>query len=164
MSYEFDPENLDESFIDEIYEEALTDEKHPHLPIEVLGPSLVKNRSGLVRLSPKTIIEYSEYIDFMFGQIKSFHDRENPFMTFNNGFISYLNCYWTKDVDTILKLYALGIANNSIFPFGMSRNGVIITRKESSVIPTFNTEDPKFPEWFENVYKKQYKPKFRPGR
>ena len=162
MSYEFDPIDLDEQFIDEIYEEALTDEKHPHLPVEVLGPSLVKNRSGLVRLSVKTIIEYSEYIDFMFGQIKSFHDRENPFMTFNNGFIDYMNGYWTKDVDTILKLYALGIMNNSISPFVMSRNGVIITKKDSYVIPTFNTEDPKFPEWFENVYKKQYKPKFRP--
>lgn len=164
MSNEFDPINIGCELVNDIYEEALTDDNHTHLPVEVLGPGLVKNRSGLVRLSPKTIVEYSEYIDYMFGQIKSFHDRENPFMTFNNGFISYLNCYWTKDVDTILKLYALGIANNSIFPFGMARNGVIITRKDSSVIPTFNTEDPQFPKWFENVYKKQYKPKFRPER
>ncbi len=161
MSYEFEPENIDKYFISEIFEEALTDEKHTNLPIEVLGPDLVDNRSGIVRLSPKTIIKYSEYIDYMFGQMIAFHDPSNPFMPFNNGFINYMHCYWTKDVDTILKIYALGIANCSILPFGMARNGIIITRKDPSVIPTFNTEDPKFPEWFENVYKKQYKQKFR---
>ena len=161
MSYEFDPINLGKELIDDIYEEALTDEKHTNLPIEVLGPDLVKNGSGLVLLSPKTIVEYSEYIDYIFGQIKAFHDAENPFMPFNSGYIDYMNGYWTKDVNTLLKLYALGIANTSVFPFGKARNGVIATRKDPSVIPTYNTEDPKFPEWFENVYKKQYKPKFK---
>jgi len=164
MSNDFEPENLDKNFINEIYEEALTDDKHPNLPVEVLKPDIVKNRSGLVLLSPKTIIEYSEYIDYMFGQIKAFHDSTNPFMPFNNGFISYLNTYWTRDVDTILKLYALGIANNSILPFGVAKNGVVITRKDPSVIPTLNTEDPKFDEWFEKVYKKEYKPKFTNDR
>lgn len=42
MSYEFDPIDLDGEFVDNIYEEALTDEDSVHFPIRVLGPKLVK--------------------------------------------------------------------------------------------------------------------------
>jgi len=156
MSNDFEPENIGSDFIEEIYEEALTDETRFYHPVEVLGPNVVKTRSGRILLAIDTIDEYSEYIDFMFGQMRSFHDKSTKYMSFQEGFIDYMNGYWTKDVDTIMKLYALGIANGSIIPFGMSKNGVIITEKSPLVIPTLNTEDPKFDDWFENVYKKQY--------
>ena len=61
-----------------------------------------------------------------------------------------------KDNDTILKLYTLGLANSSIHPFVLSKNGILVAQKDSLVIPTLHTRDPKFPEWFENVYKKEY--------
>ena len=92
----------------------------------------------------------------MFGQIRAFHDPSTRYMSFQEGFIDYMDGYWTEDMETILKLYALGIANGSILPFDMSKNGIIVAPKDSLVVPTLNTEDPKFDEWFENVYKRQY--------
>ncbi len=159
MSHNFKPEDLDETFIDEIYEDCLTDEKHISVPVEVLRPDMVKNRSGVVRLDPFKVSEYSEYIDYMFGQIRAFHDTHAEFMSFREGFINYLNNYWTEDMDTILKLYALGIVNGSIYPFAVNRRGIIITAKDMLMIPTLDTFDPKFPEWFETVYKKEYRPR-----
>lgn len=161
MSYEFDPIDLDESFIEEIYEEALTDDKHFNHPIEVLRPDIVQNRSGIILLDPSVIAKYSEYIDYMFGQMISFHNTSFPYMTFNDGRIDYFGYCWTKDKDVLLKLYALGIENGTIYPFVLSKNGVIVTKKDMLVIPTFNTCEDKFPEWFENVYKKQYKPRHK---
>lgn len=159
MSNNFDPEDLDESFIDEMYEEATEDNSRFKVPIEVLGPKIVKNRSGEVHLSVSKIVEYSEYIDFMFGQLYGFHDKSTPIMTFNDGCLDYFKTYWTKDIDTLTKLYALGIANGSISPFVLARNGVIVTQKDPMLIPTLSTRDPKFPEWFEKVYKKEYRPR-----
>ena len=164
MSYEYEPENLDSAFIDEIYEEALTDKKHVHVPVEVLGPHLVKNRTGEVILNMDAIEKYSEYIDYMFGQIRAFHDTSKRYMAFQEGYIDYMNGYWTEDTDTILKFYAIGIANGSILPFDRSKNGILVAPKDSFVIPTLNTEDPRFPEWFENVYKKKYELRKNIGR
>ena len=164
MSYNFRPENLDDTFIDGIYQEALTDAKHPNVPVEVLRPDMVKNRSGLVRLDPKTVSDYSEYIDYMFGQIRAFHDTKSEFMGFKEGFINYLNDYWTEDYDTLLKLYALGIVNGTIYPFAVNKRGIIITTKDALVIPTLDTDDPRYPELFENVYKKEYRPRRKLGR
>ena len=50
---------------------------------------------------------------------------------------------------------------SSFHRLGISKDGVIITRKDPSVIPTLHTEDPRFPGWFETVYKKEYKPKHK---
>jgi hypothetical protein len=161
MSYEFDEIDLDEQFIDEIYEKALTDERHVNHPIQVLGADLVKRPSELVHINPNVIFDYSEYIDYMFGQLIRFHDRSVHFMSFNEGFVDYFGGYWTKDIDSALRLYALGIANGTIGPFIMANNGLIVTQKDSFVMPTYNTEDPRFPDWFENVYKKQYKPRYK---
>ncbi len=161
MSNVFRPENLDDTFIDGIYGECLTDERNISVPVEVLRPDMVKNRSGVVRLNPFKVSEYSEYIDYMFGQIRAFHDTNTEFMGFQEGFINYLNDYWTEDMDTLLKLYALGIVNGSIYPFAVNRRGITITAKDMLMIPTLDTDDPKFPEWFETVYKKEYRPRLK---
>ncbi len=160
MSYEFDPIDLDPDFIDDIYKEAINDKGHVSKPVEVLSSEVVQNGSGVIKLSVGKIIEYSEYIDYMFGQIRAFHDTSKKTMSFREGFIDYMDGYWTEDLDTIMKFYALGIANDSIYPFVLSPNGIIVTAKDNLVIPTLNTEDPRFDEWFEKVYKKQYKPRF----
>ena len=164
MSNDFEPMDLDKDFIDDIYKEAIEDKTRAQVPVEVLGPKIVKNRSGEVLLSIKKIMEYSEYIDYMFGQMKPFHNPSSKIMTFNDGFVDYFNGYWTEDMDTIIRLYALGIVNGSISPFVASGNGVLFAKKDSLVLPTLNTEDPKFDEWFEKVYKKQYKPRYTSGR
>jgi hypothetical protein len=82
-------------------------------------------------------------------------------MTFNGGAITYLDDLWTKDVNTLLRIYALGIANGTISPFVLSKNGMVVAQKDPMMIPTLNTEDPEFPDWFENVYKKQYRPRHK---
>ncbi len=161
MSHNFEPENLDETFIDEIYEECLTDNKHLHIPVEVLRPDTVEKRSGVTFIDPIILAKYAEHIDYMFGQIRAFHDIRKPYMSFQEGYINYLDAYWTEDLETILKLYTLGIANETIHPFALSRNRMIVARKDSLVIPTLDTFDPKFPEWFETVYKKEYKPRHK---
>lgn len=162
MSYEFDPMDLDEEFIDDIYKEALTDEKHFNHPVEVLRPDIVKNRSGVVLLNPEVINKYSEYIDYMFGQTLSFHNTQSPYMTFNDGSINYFGKCWTNDYEVLIKFYAIGIELGTIYPFVLSKNGVIVTKKDALVIPTLDTGDPKFQDWFENVYKKQYKKRKNP--
>ncbi len=164
MSSNFDPENITESFVDEIYEETIEDKTRFKMPVEVLGPNVVKNRSGEVSLSVSKIVEYSEYIDYMFGQLIGFHKKSTPLMAFNDGYITYLQDCWTKDVNTLLKLYALGIANGSISPFVLSKNGVIVTQKDPMLIPTLDTDDPEFDEWFEKVYKKEYRPRHKNDR
>lgn len=160
MSYEFAPMDLDPDFIDDIYEEAINDKGYLSKPVEVLRPGVVQKRSGVIEISVRKIIQYSEYIDYMFGQIRAFHDPSKKTMSFKEGFIDYMNGYWTEEPDTIMKFYALGIANDSIYPFVLSPNGIIVTGKDNGVIPTLNTDDPGFDEWFEKVYKKQYKPRF----
>jgi hypothetical protein len=161
MSYEFDPENVNESFVDEIYEEAIESKSRFKMPVEVLGPKLGIKRSGEVYLDVSKIVEYSEYIDYMFGQMIDFHDKSEQLMTFNGGAITYLDDLWTKDVNTLLRIYALGIANGTISPFVLSKNGMVVAQKDPMMIPTLNTEDPEFPDWFENVYKKQYRPRHK---
>ncbi len=164
MSNDFEPENIGSDFIEEIYEEALTDAKHINHPVQVLRSDLVERPTEIIHINPNVIFDYSEYIDYMFGQLLRFHDRSTPFMSFNEGFIDYNEAQWTRDIDTILKFYALGIANGTIGPFIKAPNGIVVTQKDSFVIPTLNTEDPKFDEWFEKVYKKQYKPRYTSGR
>jgi hypothetical protein len=161
MSYEFEPDNLTESFVDEIYEEAVESKTRFKMPVEVLGPTLGIKRSGEVYLDVSKIVEYSEIIDYMFGQMIAFHDKSTPLMTFKGGAITYLDDCWTKDVNTLLRIYALGIANGTISPFVLSKNGMVVAQKDPMMIPTLNTEDPEFPDWFENVYKKQYRPRHK---
>ena len=145
MSYEFAPMDLDPDFIDDIYEEAINDKGYPSKPVEVLGPGVVQKRSGVIEISVRKIIQYSEYIDYTFKTeddsniiIRAFHDPSKKTMSFKEGFIDYMNGYWTEELDTIMKLYALGIANDSIYPFVLSPNGIIVTAKDNLVIPTLN--------------------------
>ena len=82
----------------------------------------------------------------MLGQIKPLN-QNNAGFALQEGFLRYDDTFWTKDYDTLFKLYSLGLATNCLTPF-VSTEEFITTAAIDECVPTLYPNDPNFQSWF----------------
>ena len=110
-----------------------------------------------VRFNLAKIKIYSSIIRYFFGQLKAFHSNMSQVMSFTDGMIDYQNNAWTNDTNSLIKLYALGIASEYISRFFILENETIAAKRNPHIIPTYFTSDPRYSEWYKNEYKSENK-------
>lgn len=160
----FRPLELNERNVQTLFKRCLLDENNPSgecYPVQVLNPQLCGRSSELIKLSKDNVESYAETIRYLLGQIKAFHGSNDTF-ALQEGFMRYDGTIWTKDYDTLFKLYSMGISTVSISNFSLYKD-VICSVKSSKCISTLSPKDPNYQEWF-NGYEAKVKKKTLGGQ
>lgn len=151
----FRPLELNEDNVQAIFNRCLATEEEKcsfmkHRALQVLKPLLTGKTSAEVYLSTEKIGENQKNIEFLFGQIKNIH-YNNSAIGLQEGFITYQDTVWTREVENLLKLYALAQSKGLITEFSAlpTDPNIISAIKASDVRPTLSPKDPAFPAWWE---------------
>ena len=150
---------LNEKVVSTIYEDCIVDEEnqvdeyYPYITVEVLGKDLTENSTGKVVFSEVKIADYSMLIKVMFGLLFSFHRLAVNQLLFEEGYIDYRGTRWTEDRKVLLKLYALGIANEVISSFYKLYDGTLAAKKCLSFMPAYYPDTSDFAHRLETIKK-----------
>ena len=149
MSDNFRPVELNERNVKALFKRCLADETNSSQGTyfsQVLDPEKCGKTSEIIKFSKEMIDSYSQSIQYLFGQIKSFHDTRETF-ALQEGFLRYDDTFWTKDYDVLFKLYTLGLSSASITNF-FAHKDLITSAKSPECIPTLSPRDPNFQSWY----------------
>lgn len=147
--------DLNEGEVQSIYNRCLATEEEKksfdkRIILQILQPDLTKRESEEVILSSQQVDKNNLIIKFLLGQIKNIHEN-NSAIGLQEGFIKYDNTVWTKDYDTLFKLYCLSQSCGWLSEFtSLPTNSSIISAiKASNCTPTLSPKDPNFTAWWE---------------
>lgn len=144
----FIPIDLNEGNVQAIFNRCLAKEDEGNITYaQVLQQALAGKKSDLIRFSKPRIVEQSQNISYLLGQLKGAHKRMDH-IPLEYGVINYNDRKWTTNADILLRLYALAIANNNIRPFALQKDNTLAINI-TSIKPTPSPKDPAFPSWWE---------------
>lgn len=98
------------------------------------------------------LIENKEYIRFLFGQLKEFHNPNGNILKLEDSVYRYDGNIWTTDKETIMKLLYLGVSP-SIQVISPLKYPDHYAYKSTSLEPTLTPSDPNYYSWLKE-YKK----------
>ncbi|MBQ9031973.1 MAG: sel1 repeat family protein [Parasporobacterium sp.] len=150
--------DLKEENVDRIFKECIDNENMGDdlcVDYELFEQKNQKGDQGKAHINLVKQHVYASIIQYMCGQLKAFHSSIGQVMSFDDGMTDYQNNVWTNDEDTLIKFYALGIANEYISKFFILRDRTLVAKRNPGIIPTYFTGDPGYPEWYENEYKSE---------
>ena len=92
------------------------------------------------------LLENKMLIHFLFGQLKSFHNTEDPNLHFEDIIFTYLDKPWTTDKDVIFQFLHLGATPSveAITPLLYPTHDSV---KNKSLVPTRIPVDPEYDSW-----------------
>ncbi|MBQ3532409.1 MAG: hypothetical protein IJA51_01765 [Oscillospiraceae bacterium] len=146
----FRPLELNERNVKILFKKCLPNGDNPAEEVclaRVLKSEYCGKESEIIRLSKNNLLERKSMIQYLFGQIKAFH-RDSSAFALQEGFLRYDGTAWTKDYDTLFKLYCMGLATASISDFAANKD-IIGSIKSPDCIPTLSPKDSEFSEWYE---------------
>lgn len=96
--------------------------------------------------------ENKDYIHFLFGQLKEFHNTEGDILKLEDTILRYDGKIWTTDKELIMKLLYLGVSPSvqAITPLKYPNHFAF---KNKEIIPTLAPLDPNYTSWFINYQK-----------
>jgi hypothetical protein len=157
----FEELDLNLTNIDYLYDIIEDKDKKPNsIQVQAFSPKITPNPSKIVFFDQRKLAIHSQDIDFMFGQLLAAHDRSAKYFPPETACFTYRNVTWTRFMTYLMDFFELGIANRTMTPFMLSKDGRFISMLDPKLIPTINTSDPRYSDWVKQ-YKIQYKPKFK---
>lgn len=106
----------------------------------------------LIAFDKDTLEKNQKSIEYLYGQLKDVHNRNNVKSTYALSVEDFLTTYtensWTHDKGVLLKFLYLGCTEETLLitPFSKKLNGTVIS---STIRPTLSPKDPDFPAWWE---------------
>lgn len=157
----FEELDLNPTNIDYLYDIIEDKKKNPKsIQVQAFSPKITPNPSQIVFFDPRELAIHSQDIDFLFGQLLAAHDRSAKYFPPETACFNYRNLTWTKNMQYLMNFFELGIANRTMMPFILSKDGRFVSMLDPKLIPTIDTSDPEYSGWVKQ-YKLQYKPKFK---
>lgn len=147
---EFTPVDLNEETVQTIFNNCLARTTSQN----VIGIHLFSKHYGFEKdsdpiLFDKEKLDIAKFqIDFLFGQLKCIREGNLHIGPFDAQ-IKYTNEVWTKENRILIQFLHLGCASRALAPFYASDKKADLL----AFVPTISPKDPRFTEWFENVYK-----------
>lgn len=152
----FHPIDLTEGNVQAIFDRCLATKEeidvYRYFTFQILKPTLTQKSSEVYRFSEEKIKKNEKSIGYLFGQIKNIHENNShSIIGLQEGFLRYDETIWTKDYDTLFKLYALAQASNYLLDFSSlpEKPDLITAYRASNMKPTLSPKDPAFPAWWE---------------
>ena len=98
------------------------------------------------------LIENKEYILYLFGQLREFHNNEEEILRLEDTALRYDGNLWTTDVEYIMKLLYLGVSPSvgAITPLKYPEHYAF---KNPDILPTLFPLDPNFDSWIREYQK-----------
>lgn len=156
----FKPLELNEGNVLAIFNRCLatnSTEEYIKSILETTEHGYSQNSPGIL-FDRKKLLDNLQNIRYLYGQLLTTHKGSNSISTSqthrSNVMTNYSGKTWTTDKSTIMRLFHLGVATGTIYPF--STNGA--SSFGGPIIPTLSPDDPKFDEWYKD-YKKRYENK-----
>lgn len=157
---QFKPQELNEGNVQAIFNRCLAKDGEEFYNVQVLGAEITKNPSDIFQMSSKEIKENDKNIRYLIGQLKTIHIPNVKAITLQEGFFRYDNHVWTKDFDSLFKLYSLSLAGVYLRGFGRtSDNNISSLVDYTHCKPTLSPKDPNFPAWWEEHKSEWEEPK-----
>lgn len=132
------------------------------LPVKIFTKASCGKDSPEVYFSKAKIQEYRQAIEYMYGQLYEVHHGSVPeeyreayqklgmddpnakFLSPDGGALNYKNQPWTKDRNTLMMFYYLGVASVTIMPFVEDVVRGQIGVDLIDIVPTLSPNDPDF--------------------
>ena len=149
------PIELNEENVLRIYNDCLMKKKLSNflssdlLPVKIFTKESCGKDSPEIYFSKAKIKEYSDAIEYMYGQLHAVH-HEIPELLPPGGQLDYKEKLWTKSQSVLMSFYYLGVANITIMPFIIQPVSQRLSVDLFCILPTLSPNDPNFKTWAES--------------
>lgn len=139
MDNKFEMLTLNAENVNRIYNDCLvTDSTNYTFPHQLYK----NNTNHIIRLDREKELSYVSTIMYLIGQLDVVHQNKDE-MSLKSSIIRYDKKPWTKDMETLIHFYYLGMAACRF----TSIDDVTKTIKISPITPTLSPSDPNFEQW-----------------
>lgn len=116
-----------------------------------MGFNLENEQCSEIMLFDKPkLLDNLKYIRYLYGQLRTTHEHSNTISINENNtdraMLNYTNKVWTENKGILRRLFYLGIASDTIYPFSERGNSSF---QNVGIQPTLSPKDPNFTAWWE---------------
>mgnify|MGYP003293463196 CR=1 FL=1 len=143
------PIELNEENVLNIYNYCSVDDMTTESLDSNLLPTKIFTKSSCGQDSPEIIFdktkikECSSAITYLYGQLDFVHNSLETFFP-ESGFITYKHTSWTQNNSTLMALYYLGIASDTIPIFTLNPSTKKLSSFNFFITPTLSPSDPNY--------------------
>ena len=100
------------------------------------------NPNHTIHFDSIKVSDYYDTITYLIGQLADIHQNKSE-ISLKSSIVRYDKKPWTKDMETLIHFYYLGMASDMFSPI----DDVTKTIEVTTILPTLSPNDPNFKQW-----------------